>query len=104
MATIFLPPFDLMNLGARLKEQRQILGYTQVEAADALNIYRLTQLNYESSRKSPPLEYLNAAAGLGFDVHYILTGCTTRDSQVRTTTAKAAAKKLDEKKPGARPG
>lgn len=83
----FSPPFELLHLGARLKEERLLHRYSQAGVSVSVGVSRLTQLNYESGGM-PTLPYLNAIATLGFDVAYVLTG-------VR------AGKNLDEKKPGA---
>lgn len=65
-----------MNLpiGERLKEERRRLGLSQADAAAQLSIAKKSQTNYELGHSSPNAEYLAAAAALGFDVLYVLTG------------------------------
>ena len=68
------PPFDLAGLGGRLKAVRELHRFSQASVGAALGVTRLTQSKYERGDTFPTLAYLNAAAAMGFDVMYILTG------------------------------
>lgn len=80
MQTNFLPPFELVHLADRLREQRDALDLTQAIFAAKLGVHRLTQINYEKG-KLPPLDYLNAAAALGVDVVYVVTGVHSKPAK-----------------------
>jgi transcriptional regulator with XRE-family HTH domain len=58
---------------ARLREERERLGYTQQEFAEKVGIKRLTQHLYEKNAKSyPNHKYYMEIAELGVDLHYVL--------------------------------
>lgn len=63
-----------MDLGKRLKEERQRLELTQQAMAEACGVSKRAQLNYESGDQLPGGGYLAATAGLGVDVVFVLTG------------------------------
>ena len=46
----------------------------QSELAEACGVDRRTQVNYESGERDPKSDYLVAAAALGVDVLYVITG------------------------------
>lgn len=60
--------------GERLSEERKALGLSKTAFAARLGIHRNTQGNYESGAREPEAAYLAAAAGVGIDVGYVLTG------------------------------
>lgn len=63
------------NIGVRLQEERKRLGLNQEQMAEKLCISKRTQAGYEAGTSDPSAFYLNrAAAELGFDVLYIVTG------------------------------
>ncbi len=62
------------NVGMRLAEERKRLGYSQTEFSEAAGSGRASQVNYETGKRFPDAEYLEAAAKLGVDVQYVLTG------------------------------
>ena len=64
----------LVELGARLKEERERLGMNQTDFAARGGVSKVTQFNYESGRRSPDALYLAAVGSLGVDVLYIVTG------------------------------
>lgn len=51
-----------------------MLGLTQAAMAERCAVLLRTLRNYELGRSSPSTEYLQALAGLGQDVRYIVTG------------------------------
>jgi transcriptional regulator with XRE-family HTH domain len=77
-----------MSIGDRLRDERMRLGLTQDAFADQVDVGRRTQGNYESGERSPDAEYLAAAAALGVDVMFVITG-TQRAQPAMTLTAKA---------------
>lgn len=62
-----------MHFGERLKEERKRLDLTQQALADACGVSKRQQLYYEADQW-PGGAYLAAAAALGIDVNYVLTG------------------------------
>lgn len=60
--------------GARIKTERLRLAMTQEVFGAKLGVSKPTQTAYESGGRIPDLAYLNAAAEVGVDVAYILTG------------------------------
>lgn len=67
----------LLNFGQRLKDERVRLGFSQADFGDALGVTKTTQFNYEKGARNPDAAYLAAAAELGVDVLYVLTGQRT---------------------------
>lgn len=65
--------------GERLKNERIRLGLNQAEFAKRLGIHKNTQTNYESGKRKPSNEYYAAAAELGINVPYVITGNTILD-------------------------
>lgn len=64
-------------MSERLTEERERLGYTQVQFAKLVGVSKTTQNNYETGKRSPTADYLEAVAALGIDVLYIITGTRT---------------------------
>lgn len=62
------------NIGSRLREERERLKMTQENFAAACGVGRWAQVNYESNARSPDANYLAAAAEIGVDVAYVITG------------------------------
>lgn len=62
------------DIGARLKKERDRLGFSQAAFADKVDVGRTSQVNYESGERLPDAAYLAAAAQLGVDVCYVVTG------------------------------
>jgi transcriptional regulator with XRE-family HTH domain len=63
-----------LDIGKRLREERERLGFNQIDFAGIAGTIRGTQYNYESGKRSPDALYLAAIAAAGADVNYILTG------------------------------
>lgn len=63
-----------MDIGQRLKKERQRLGMSQAEMAGELGIAKKSQTNYELGHNAPAASYLSAAARIGVDVCFVLTG------------------------------
>ncbi len=62
------------DIGDRLKEERERLGYLQAEFAAQGTVGRNSQSGYEVGDRPPTAEYLAKIARLGADVQYIVTG------------------------------
>ena len=63
-----------MNLGLRLKEERERLGYSQPAFAELVNSGKHAQIKWEKGETSPTALALEAWAGVGLDVLYVVTG------------------------------
>jgi transcriptional regulator with XRE-family HTH domain len=63
-----------MEFGERLKAERDRLAMTQQGMAEACGVSRRQQIYYEAGSQWPGGAYLAAAANLGVDVGYVLTG------------------------------
>jgi len=59
------------QFGARLRAERERLGYTQKDFAELAGIKRVSQYLYEHEDISPNLRYLTAIAELGVDVYFL---------------------------------
>ncbi|MDN4591242.1 hypothetical protein DBA29_22425 [Xenophilus aerolatus] len=64
----------MSDFAARLREERKRLGLSQGELAAAGGVQLNAQSNYETGKRSPDAEYLEAIAMHGVDVAYVLTG------------------------------
>ena len=64
----------MAGIGARLKEERERLGFTQMAFASMAQVSKLTQLKYESGTTMPNASYLALFAKRGGDVLYVVTG------------------------------
>jgi len=62
------------GFGARLKEERERLGFSQNALATAIGVKRLAQGSYEKELTSPNVRYLADAARQGVDLFYLLLG------------------------------
>ncbi len=71
-----------MDAGSRLKAERQRLGMTQEAFGSACGEMKGAQINYESGKRHPDTEYLAAAARLGTDVLFVVTGQRSAASDV----------------------
>lgn len=62
------------DIGNRLREERELLCLSQALFAGKVGISRMSQVNYESGKRSPDASYLLAAYEAGVDVGYVITG------------------------------
>lgn len=76
----------MVSFGARLRQERIRLGFTQASFAAISGQSTKTQTRYETDERSPDAEYLAAAAERGFDVLYILTGERRADVPVASAS------------------
>lgn len=63
-----------MNLGKRLKDERERLGLSQTEFAGIAGAKKHAQINWEKGAASPNGKAFEAWAEAGVDVAYIITG------------------------------
>lgn len=63
-----------MNLGDRLREERERLGYTQPAFADVAGAKKHAQINWEKGAAFPNAAALEAWSKVGLDVLYVVTG------------------------------
>jgi transcriptional regulator with XRE-family HTH domain len=62
------------EIARRLREERDRLSLSQHSLAVKAGVSRMSQVNYESGKRSPDAEYLKAVAIAGVDVGYVVTG------------------------------
>ena len=60
------------DFGKRLKEERERLGLSQPAFGAACGVGKTAQYTYERGDREPSMSYLDAAAKLGVDIHYVL--------------------------------
>ncbi|WP_371133368.1 helix-turn-helix domain-containing protein [Pseudomonas sp.] len=63
-----------MNLGARLKAERERLGLNQTDFAAVAGASKHAQINWEKGAAAPNATALDAWEKLGLDVLYVVTG------------------------------
>jgi phage repressor protein C with HTH and peptisase S24 domain len=63
-----------VELGERLKLERQRLGFNQADFGALLGVSKTSQFNYEAGDRSPHAGYLRLALEQGVDVNFLLTG------------------------------
>lgn len=63
-----------MDIGARLREERERLGYSQEAFGAVGGVLKRAQIHYEKAERNPDAAYLAAIAAIGADVLYVLTG------------------------------
>lgn len=65
---------DIRMIGARLKEERERLGYTQPVFAELAGAKKRTLIDWEKGVSSPTAVQLAEFSKIGVDVLYVLTG------------------------------
>lgn len=65
---------DLIELGARIEEEKVRLGLKSSEVCTELDIHANTYRNYELGKRDMPISLLIKLWDAGFDAMYILTG------------------------------
>lgn len=65
---------NFREVGLRIKEERERLGYNQTDFAAIGGMSRKTQFDYESGARAPDGSYLIGITTAGADVQYIITG------------------------------
>jgi transcriptional regulator with XRE-family HTH domain len=64
----------MVDFGERLKLERNRLGFNQTELSERVGVTKKTQSLYEKGDRSPSADYLMAAADIGIDVLFLVTG------------------------------
>lgn len=80
-----------MNIGERLKEERERIGLSQTALAQIGGVGKTTQIKYEKGASSPDSSYLSAVSDEGVDIFYVLKG-----QRSGTTTAQSLGVALNE--------
>ncbi|GAA5784884.1 helix-turn-helix domain-containing protein [Chitiniphilus shinanonensis] len=65
---------QLVEIGVRLRAERDRLGLSQAALGLAVGVTNKTQSLYEKGERAPDAAYLSAVAALGMDVQFVLTG------------------------------
>lgn len=63
-----------MTIGARLKEERERLGFSQPNFSGLAGTTKKSQIDYEKDITQPKAGYLEVIAKVGADIEYIVTG------------------------------
>lgn len=63
-----------LGLAARLRKERERLGYTQAAFAELGGVKRISQFLYEKGDRAPDTNYLFRLVPHGVDIGYILLG------------------------------
>jgi len=69
-----------MNLGNRLKQERQRLRLTQAELAAIGGVEPNALMHYEHGSRQPRADFLAALDMIGVDLLYVITGTTIPES------------------------
>lgn len=80
-------------IGVRIKEERERLGMTQPQFAEAAGAAKRTLIEWEKGSTSPTAVQLSALMNIGVDVLYILTGM--RPTSAPTTSITLTAEEAD---------
>lgn len=70
------------SIGERLKIERKRVGLSQEAMAKSAGVHRQTQVNYERGDRRPPVDYLDAAAKVGIDTEFVITGLRADEERV----------------------
>lgn len=68
-----------MDIGSRIKEERERLRLSQAEFGELAGVKQQAQLNYEKNTRSPDANYLHNLSTHGVDIQYIITGNRTAE-------------------------
>ena len=93
-----------MNIGERLREEREKIGYSQEKLGAIGGVQKRAQINYEAGERQPDAAYLRGVAQVGIDVQYVLLGVRSAnlmevfvsDDFVKETNSEHARKALAE--------
>lgn len=72
----------MSEMGARLRQERKRLGFSQREMGLVGGVAANAQGKYESGERVPKADYLAALANVGVDVLYVLTNTRNTGSAV----------------------
>ena len=80
-----------MDIGTRLREERERLGMTQEGFGQAGGVLKRALIRYEKGERMPDATFLAAIAAAGADVLYILTGQRSGAAAAAPVAAEPAA-------------
>ena len=80
-----------MDIGTRLREERERLEMTQEEFGQAGGVLKRALIRYEKGERMPDAAFLAAIAAAGADVLYILTGQRSGVAAAAPVVAEPAA-------------
>ncbi len=80
----------MSSIGERLKKERERLGLTIPEFAEAAGAKKNTVIDWQKDVSSPPALKLAALAEIGVDVMYVLVGQRKTSEQPELSPRKAA--------------
>ena len=80
-----------MDIGTRLREERERLGMTQEGFGQAGGVLKRALIRYEKGERMPDAAFLAAIAAAGADVLYILTGQRSGAAAAAPVAAEPAA-------------
>ncbi|WP_225085108.1 XRE family transcriptional regulator [Pectobacterium colocasium] len=63
-----------LDIGERLREERERLSLSQLALGEIGGVKKLAQLKYEKGERSPDADYLNGIAKIGVDIQYVVLG------------------------------
>lgn len=70
----------MLRIGARLREERTRLRFSQSKLGAIGGVETNAQGNYESGTRSPKASYLAMIAAVGIDISYVVTGNRARSA------------------------
>lgn len=60
------------EFGSRLRKKREEMGLSQAAFAELMGVHRRSQINYETGKRQPTLEYLKALENAGVDLSQLM--------------------------------
>ena len=86
-----------MDIGTRLREERERLGMTQEGFGQAGGVLKRALIRYEKGERMPDATFLAAIAAAGADVLYILTGQRSGAAAAAPVAAEPPATQLSRR-------
>ncbi len=86
-----------MDIGTRLREERERLGMTQEGFGQAGGVLKRALIRYEKGERMPDATFLAAIAAAGADVLYILTGVRSGAAAAAPVAAEPPAAQLSRR-------
>jgi len=84
-----------MDIGRRLKEERERLGYSQTDFAALGGASKGSQIAWEKGSAYPNAAFLSSIASAGADVNYVLTGgCMVQKNEPGLGVIRAAIEEI----------
>ena len=83
-------------IGARLREERERLGFSQQGLGEMLAVRRLAISRYEGGQNSPTAEQLSMLHDLGADLSYVISGDRRLDREALKAELREAIAAIDK--------